>query len=119
MEEIGIRKAAFYNALAKYGNMVVQLGLTMILSRLILPESYGVVAIISVVIGFISLFADMGLGINVIQHPEMCSNDINRLFSFSVIVGLLLLVVTILAAFPLTLFYNNEIFLNRQRHKKT
>lgn len=111
-EEIGIKKAALYNAMSKYGTMLVQLGLTMVLSRLIIPEDFGVVAIITVVIGFLSLFADMGLGICIVQHPQMSKDDINKLFTFNLLAGLLLALLTILLSFPLVHFYNDKIYYN-------
>ncbi len=110
MQEIGLKKAALYNAIAKYGSMLVQLGVTMLLSRLILPEAFGVVAITSVLLGFLNLFADLGLGISIIQHPEMPKVNIDRLFSFSIIIGLVLAAITILAAFPLTAIYNEPLY---------
>ena len=96
-----------YNAISKYGTMIVQLGLTMILSRLIMPEAYGIVAIITVLIGFFNLFADIGFGINIIQHPEMDKDDINRLFSFSLIIGIILTALTCLSSLPLVAVYDN------------
>jgi PST family polysaccharide transporter len=110
MQEIGLKKAALYNAIAKYGSMLVQLGVTMLLSRLILPEAFGVVAITSVLLGFLNLFADLGLGISIIQHPEMPKVNNDRLFSFSIIIGLVLAAITILAAFPLTAIYNEPLY---------
>ena len=110
MQEIGLKKAALYNAIARYGSMIVQLGVTMILSRLISPEAFGVVAITSVLLGFLNLFADLGLGISVIQHPEMEKNDINRLFSFSVVVGIILGLITIAFALPLTSIYSEPLY---------
>lgn len=110
MQEIGVKKAALYNAIAKYSTMFVQLGVTMMLSRLIIPEAFGVVAITSVLLGFLSLFADLGLGVSIIQHPEMSENEINRLFSFSITIGLFLGALTVLAAFPLTSIYNNPLY---------
>lgn len=110
MADIGLKKAAFYNAIAKYGSMLVQLGVTMLLSRLIMPEAFGVVAITTVLLGFLNLFADLGLGISIIQHPEMLNDDINRLFSFSLVVGLFLAIITIISAFPLTAIYNEPLY---------
>ena len=110
MSEISIKQATIYNAMSKYGTMIVQLGLTMVLSRLILPEAFGVIAIITVVLGFLNLFADMGLGISVIQHPDMSKNDINKLFTFSFVVGLLLAVFTISLSIPLVSFYEDDIY---------
>lgn len=110
MSEISIKQATIYNAMSKYGTMIVQLGLTMVLSRLILPEAFGVIAIITVVLGFLNLFADMGLGISVIQHPDMSKDDINKLFTFSFVVGLLLAVFTVALSVPLVSFYEDEVY---------
>ena len=111
MEEISIKQAVLYNSIAKYGTMIVQLGVSMVLSRLIMPEAFGVVAIISIIIGFLELLADMGLGINVIQHPEMKKQEIFELFSFSGIVGVVLVIITLLLSYPLTVFLSDKIFL--------
>ncbi len=111
MSEIGIKQAAIYNAMAKYGTMIVQLGLTMILSRLILPEAFGVVAIITVILGFLNLFADLGIGINVIQHPDMPRDDIDRLFSFCGIIGVILALCTVGLAYPLAIIYEDDIYI--------
>ncbi len=112
MENISIKQAAIYNAVSKYGTMVVQLGLTMVLSRLILPEAFGVIAIMTVILGFLNLFSDMGLGISIIQHPEMPEEDIERLFSFSCMIGIILAFFTICLAYPLSIFYNDTIYFN-------
>ena len=110
MSEIGIKQATLYNAMAKYGTMIVQLGLQMILSRLILPEAFGVVAIITVILGFLNLFADLGIGINIIQHPEMPREDIDRLFTFSGVIGSILALCTMGLAYPLARFYEDDIY---------
>lgn len=109
-ENTGIKKAALYNAIAKYGSMIVQLGMTMLLSRLIVPEAYGVIAITTVLLGFLSLFADMGLGINIVQHPEMPTNDIRCLFSFSIVIGIILGFFTAIASFPLASVYEEPLY---------
>jgi len=111
MSEIEIKRAALYSAIAKYGSLLVQLGVTMILSRLIMPEAYGVIAITTVLIGFLNIFADMGLGINVIQHPEMQKDNIRQLFTFSLIVGAVLAFITAIASYPLSLIYNEPLYL--------
>lgn len=111
MNKIGIKKAVLYNAASKYGTMIVQLVLAMILSRLIAPEAYGIIAIIIVLIGFLGLFSDLGLGVNIIQHSDMSDDDINRLFTFSVISGIVLGFLMLLLSYPVSLFYNNNIYL--------
>ncbi|MBD9094965.1 MAG: lipopolysaccharide biosynthesis protein [Bacteroides oleiciplenus] len=111
MSEISIKKAVLYNAVSKYGTMIVQLVLTMVLSRLIVPEAYGIIAIIIVLIGFLGLFSDLGLGINIIQHSEMSNDDVNSLFTFSAISGIALGFFMLLLSYPVSLFYNDSIYL--------
>lgn len=111
MQEIGIKKAILFNAVSKYGTMVVQLVMTMILSRLIVPEAYGIVAIVTVLIGFLTLFADLGLGINVVQHPDMSKDDINRLFTFSAIAGLILGGGMLFLSYPISTFYEDNMYI--------
>lgn len=62
MSEISIKQATIYNAMSKYGTMIVQLGLTMVLSRLILPEAFGVIAIITVCFRFFKSICRYGVG---------------------------------------------------------
>ena len=110
MADISLKTAAIYNAVSKYGSMAVQLGLTMILSRLIVPEAFGVIAITTVIIGFLHLFADIGLGITIIQHPSMSKDNIGRLFTFTIFIGIILSIITGLSSIPLSKFYDDNIY---------
>lgn len=110
MADIELKTATLYNAVAKYGTMIIQLGLTMVLSRLIAPEAYGTIAIVTVIIGFLNLFADLGLGVNIVQHPDMPKEDIEKLFGFSVFVGILLAFITCLLSLPLVKIYGDNIY---------
>ena len=105
-----LKKAVLYNTIAKYGTMLIQLGLTMILSRLIVPESYGIVAIVTVLIGFLNLFSDLGLGIKIIQYPNMSKCDIDYLYSFSWVVGFILALIITALSYPISIIYNNDIY---------
>lgn len=106
--EMSLKKATIYNLISKYGTMLVQLGLTMVLARLILPEAYGVISILLVLLNFLSLIADMGLGISIIQHPETTKEEQNALFSFSFFLGIGVSIVMIIASFPVSAIYRNE-----------
>ena len=110
-EEISMKKATLYNAGAKYGVMIVQFLLTMVLARLIAPEAYGVVVILTVITNFLALFADMGLGAAVIQHPEFKKSDINELFTFCTLVGLLLAFIMIISGYPISIIYKNPAYI--------
>ncbi len=80
----------FWSAVQKYSGIIVQIGITAILARLLYPEDFGVIAIASVLIHFFSLFTDMGIGAAIIQNQDLSGKDLNSIFTFSIYVGIVL-----------------------------
>ena len=108
---ISVKKATLYTAGAKYSSVAMNLVFTMILARLLSPEEFGTVAVITVFISFFNLFADMGLGTGVIQNKELSDEEINDIFSFSVYQGLILALLFIGFSCPLSVFYEDPIYI--------
>jgi O-antigen/teichoic acid export membrane protein len=69
----------------------VSLAATMVLGRLLRPEDYGLIGMVAVVIGFVSMFKDLGLSAATVQRREITSAQVSTLFwvnvSLSVCVG--------------------------------
>ena len=105
--EVGVKQAALLNILSRYASLGIQLVYTAILSRLLTPEDFGVVAIAQVFVTFFSTFSDMGIGSAVIQRRDLDDSDIRSLFAFSVIVSLALGVLFALAGTPIAVLYSN------------
>jgi teichuronic acid exporter len=79
---------------------------SIVLSRLLLPSEYGFVALITVFTGFINQFSDAGLSYLIIR------SDYNRTFHsaihfLAVLIGVILAVIVILLAYPISLFYKD------------
>jgi PST family polysaccharide transporter len=72
---------------------LVGLGATMVLGRLLRPSHYGLIGMVAVVTGFVSMFKDLGLSAATVQREEITSKQVSTLFwvnvSLSVAVGLL------------------------------
>lgn len=66
---------------------VVQLVVLVVLARLLGPEEFGVLSAALVVIGFSSIFADLGIGPVVIQRPEVERRHLDTAFTASVVGG--------------------------------
>lgn len=108
---VSLKKAALLNAAAKYITVVLQLIYTAVLSRILTPEEYGIVAIINVFIVFFQLFADMGLSTGVIQNRNLSIKEINHIFSITVYMGIGLLLLFFAFSFPLSVIYKNKIYI--------
>ncbi|WP_295962274.1 lipopolysaccharide biosynthesis protein [uncultured Alistipes sp.] len=98
-----------YTAIAKYSGIFVSIIITSILARLIAPADFGVIAIATVIIMFINLLTDLGFGPAIIQNDELDETDISSLFTFTILIGIIVAALFIVCAHPISRFYDNEI----------
>lgn len=78
--------------------LILQLFGTAIMSRLLAPEDFGLIAMATTVTGFVGLFTDMGLSVATIQKTEVSQPLVSTLFFVNVGVGLLLMIAAAIAA---------------------
>lgn len=104
------KKGVFFSAVGKYSNVVIQLLVTAILSRILTPQEYGIVAVVNVFLIFFQMLADFGIGPAVIQNKTLSKKDINSIFSFSLYLALFLAIVFVFLGGPISSFYHNEVY---------
>lgn len=92
---------------AQGAKFVVQTATVMVLARLLSPEDFGLQGMVLVVIGFIGLFRDAGLGMATVQRHEVTHEQTSTLFWINVTVGAIL--ATLCAALaPLVVRFYHE-----------
>lgn len=94
---------------AKYSNVAVQLGVTMVLARLLTPVEYGTVAIVTVFTSFFSILGSVGISTAIIQFKNISNDDFDALFFFCLLLGLGLAGVFCLASVPISLVYRDSL----------
>ncbi len=108
---MSFRKNLFKNIIVlggyTYTSQIIGFLATIILSRLLLPEEYGFVALITVFTGFVKTFSDAGLSYLIIR------SDYGKLFQrvihyLSFIIGVILFLLVALIAYPISLFYEDS-----------
>ncbi|QAY66762.1 lipopolysaccharide biosynthesis protein [Paenibacillus protaetiae] len=109
--EISLKAAAFINITARYTNIILQIIANAILARLLTANDYGIIAIILVFTSFFVLLSDMGLGAGVIQNKQLKSDDIDNIYSMTIYAGIALMGIFILLSYPISWFYNNDVFI--------
>ena len=82
-----MRAAALFQFGSKYISMGAQLVITMVLARLIAPEDFGLVAIVTVFTGLFALLSDMGVGVAIVQYRDLTEEDYGALFGFSIVLA--------------------------------
>lgn len=110
-----IGSGIFYTALSKYSNVFISIFIGAILARLLTPEEFGVVAIVTVFISFFNLLSNIGLGPAVVQFKELTNKDIESIFSFSLIFGLVLSIIFYFSAPIIASFYDNSELIDLSR----
>lgn len=78
----------------------------LILTRLLFPEAFGLMALVSVVLVGLAMFSDMGIGPAISRHPRGDEPEfLDTAFSFDVARGVALWLFTCALAWPMARFY--------------
>ena len=85
-----LAKGVFWIAAAKYSGIVIQLLITAILARRISPAAFGTVAIASVVLYFLDILSDIGIGPAIVQYKQLTKSHLNSLFTLTTLIGVFL-----------------------------
>ena len=83
-----IISGVFWIAVAKYTGLFISLGITAVLARNITPAAFGTVAVATVIMTFLDIFTDMGIGPAIIQFKDLTNRQINSLFMVGICLGL-------------------------------
>ncbi|MDD2798229.1 MAG: lipopolysaccharide biosynthesis protein [Bacteroidales bacterium] len=100
--------ALIWNGLDKFGANIIYLILGIVLARLLSPNDYGVMGILSIFTVFAGTIIDSGLGIALIRKKEVTEEDYNSIFYFNLIVCLLLYILLWMVAPSIAYFFNKQ-----------
>nr|WP_262918605.1 lipopolysaccharide biosynthesis protein [Belliella filtrata] len=97
-----------YTGISKYSTVIISIVIGAILARLLSPEEFGVVALITVIISFFNILTNAGIGPAVIQNKKLEEEDLQSIFLFSIIIGFILALIFFFTATPISSFYSNK-----------
>lgn len=69
--------------------VLLQLTFIFLLARMLAPADFGVMAIALVIVGFVEIFAQVGIGPALIQRAHIDSSHLRTAFSFSLALGII------------------------------
>jgi O-antigen/teichoic acid export membrane protein len=109
-ETEALRKGAMRGSaitLIGYGvSSLIRFGSNLLITRLLFPEQFGIMALVNVFVVGLQLFSDIGIGPNIIQSDR--GDDprfLNTAWTVQVSRGLILWIAACLVAWPLSRFY--------------
>ena len=112
MKETGLKAAVLSGILwmswGKAGRALVQVGVLVVLARLVSPRDFGLISAAFVFISFAGIFGQIGLGKGLVQHPSLRAEHSIVAFYSSVLLGLLLTAITWFLAGTISSFFRME-----------
>jgi O-antigen/teichoic acid export membrane protein len=87
---------------ARLAGQVAQFAASVVLARLLLPDAYGLVAIVWTFTGFAFLFNDLGIGAALVQSRTITEADASTAFFINAAVGICLTLVVLLLSGPIS-----------------
>lgn len=89
----------------KWGTQILTWGSTVVVARVLTPADYGLVAIASTLIGFVTMINEFGLGTVVVTKRDLEERHVAQLNSLAVLLGLAGFLVSCGMAVPLSRFF--------------
>jgi O-antigen/teichoic acid export membrane protein len=98
-------RGGFIAVTAQFLKFAISLAGTAVLARLLTPEDYGLIGMVAIITGFVSMYKDLGLSAATIQRPEINSYQISTLFWINIILSVAVTIVCVAIAPVVSRFY--------------
>lgn len=95
-----------WNTFLSSSQVIINILKLSFLARFINPEDFGLMAIITIVLGFSELFMDFGLSASVLQNDELTKKDLSSIFWMNIIFGFFIFLFIQLISGTISDFYN-------------
>ena len=99
----------FWKFFERFSTQIVSFLITILLARLLLPEEYGVIALITIFINVCNVIIDGGLNTALIQKKNVDNIDFSTIFYISIIISIFIYITLFIFAPHISNFYNKPI----------
>lgn len=105
-----IARSTLWSAVDKFGIVILQFVINLVLARMLTPDDFGLVGMIMVVVAVSSILADGGFGAALIQKSDADEEDFSTTFYINIVVATLLYGLIYLSSPYIAIFLGNPIF---------
>lgn len=99
------KKAYIYALIGQFGPQAISLITNIILARILSPEEFGSIAVLSVLLSTASVLMDSGLGGSLVKEKEVRPIDCSTIFVFNITISIILYLIFFLSAGHIESFY--------------
>lgn len=101
-------KSVVWSAVERFGSQGIQLVMSLIIARLLLPEEYGLVAMLTIFIAIAQTFVDSGFGSALIQKQNRTETDYSTAFYFNFVIAVAVYLILFFGAPSIAEFYHKK-----------
>ncbi len=88
-------------------SFILSLGSTVVLARLLMPEHFGLISMVTSLTAFADRFKELGLSTATVQRKEVTHEQVSNLFWINVSIGTLIMLIIAGASPVISWFYND------------
>lgn len=100
--------STIWKLLERTSAQIISLVITIILARILMPEEYGTIAILTVFINLANVIVDGGLNTALIQKKSSDKIDFSTIFVFSMVLAVVIYLLLYITSPLIASFYKNE-----------
>lgn len=97
-----------WSAIERFSVQGIHFVLSIIIARLVLPEEYGLIAMLSIFLAIAQTFVDSGFSNALIQKKNRSEVDFSTVFYFNIVIAIVVYVILYLSAPYIAVFYKES-----------
>ncbi len=109
------KRSVFWSGIQNIVDQAIRFIITIIIARILTPEDYGLIAMLSIFFGLAQAFIDSGLSGALIQKRNCSEKDYNSVFVFALVVSTILYTIIYICSPLIANLYNNDLLIDLSR----
>jgi len=105
----------FWNAVDKFAAQAAYLIISIVLARLLMPEDFGLISMLSIFFAISQSFISSGMGLGLVQKKNRTDIDFSTVFVFNLTVSVIFYIILFFSAPLIAKFYNVPQLVNLTR----
>lgn len=103
--------SVIWSAIQRFGSLAISFISSIILARLLMPEDYGVIGVLTIFIALSITFIDGGFGSALIQKKNPTQTDYSTIFYWNILLSIFLYFILFISAPLIAAFYDMSILI--------
>jgi len=102
---MNLRQSLLISLLSRYAQLIVNLGSSVVIARLLSPSEMGAFSLAMVLLSFVAIFRDFGASTYLAQAKELSDQKVRAVMGLQILMGSLLAAAAAVSSYPMSAIY--------------